>query len=118
MLINRVDLVEAIESYVPVLQATSGEEIVKRGWRYDPPKALSDTFESVMGAILVDSGYHYERAAAVVEHAMEDVLLALSPSFSLDPVSKLMEWAAASGCTKVTFEYVCLTPRFIHLWVP
>lgn len=103
MLINRVDLSEAINRYVPLLQATTGEEIVKRGWRYDPPKAISDVFESVMGAVLVDSAFNYERAAAVVEHVMEDVLLALSPSLSLDPISELVTWLASSGCTKVSF---------------
>lgn len=103
MLINRVDLSESINRYVPLLQATTGEEIVKRGWRYDPPKAISDVFESVMGAVLVDSAFNYERAAAVVEHVMEEVLLVLSPSLSLDPISELVTWLAASGCTKVSF---------------
>ena len=105
MLVNRVDLMEAIGSYIPLLQAASCEEIVKRGWRYNPPKAISDVFESVMGAVLIDSGYNYERAAVVVEYVMEDVLSALSPSISLDPVSELLEWAAGSGCTKITFQY-------------
>lgn len=103
MLINCVDLTEEIERYAPLLQTTSGEEIIKRGWRYDPPKALSDVFESVMGAVLVDSGYNYERAAAIVEYVMQDVLVALSPSVSRDPVSELIEWAAGSKCTAVTF---------------
>jgi endoribonuclease Dicer len=104
MLINCVDLTEEIERHVPLLQATTSEEIIKRGWRYDPPKALSDIFESVMGAILVDSGYNYERAAAVVEYVMQDVLVVLSPSVSRDPVSELVEWAAGSGCTAITFK--------------
>lgn len=104
MLINCVDLTQEIERYVPLLQATTGEEIIKRGWRYDPPKALSDVFESVVGAVLVDSGYNYEKAAAVVENVMQDVLVALSPSVSRDPVSELMEWAASSGCTAITFR--------------
>jgi endoribonuclease Dicer len=103
MLVNRVDLTEAINRYVPLLQATTGEEIVKRGWRYDPPKAISDVFESVMGAVLVDSAFNYERAAAVVEYVMEDVLLALSPSLGRDPISELVVWLASSGCTKVSF---------------
>jgi endoribonuclease Dicer len=104
MLVNHVELTEEIERYVPLLQATSGEEIIKRGWRYDPPKVLSDVFESVMGAVLVDSGYNYEKAAAIVEYVMQDLLMALSPSVSRDPVSELVEWAAGCGCTGVTFE--------------
>jgi endoribonuclease Dicer len=104
MLVNSLDLTEAINAYVPLLQASSGEEIVQRGWKYDPPKALSDVFESVMGAILVDSAYNYEKASAVIEHVMEDVLIALSPSVVQDPVSVLVEWIAAAGCSRLSFE--------------
>ncbi|GLB35495.1 putative dicer dimerisation domain containing protein [Lyophyllum shimeji] len=104
MLVNRLDLIEAINTYVPVLQALSGEEIVRRGWKYDPPKPLSDVFESVMGAILVDSGYNYEKTAAVIEHVMEDIVLALSPSVAQDPVTTLVHWMSAFGCSKLSFE--------------
>ncbi|KAF8061657.1 hypothetical protein FPV67DRAFT_1704520 [Lyophyllum atratum] len=104
MLVNRLDLTEAINAYVPLLQASTGEEIVQRGWKYDPPKALSDVFESVMGAVLVDSAYNFEKAAAVVEYVMEEILIVLSPSVALDPVSTLVQWMAASGCFKFSFE--------------
>ncbi|KAJ6546986.1 hypothetical protein B0H19DRAFT_1163345 [Mycena capillaripes] len=97
-LINNVELSMEIQRYVPQLQACSGEEIVQRSWGYDPPKALSDVFESVVGAILVDSSYNYERTASVVEFLMEDVLAALTPSLRRDPITDLMEWAARSGC--------------------
>jgi endoribonuclease Dicer len=40
MLVNNVELSIEIQRCVPQLQACSGEEIVQRGWRYDPPKAL------------------------------------------------------------------------------
>ncbi|KAG6873367.1 hypothetical protein C0995_016476 [Termitomyces sp. Mi166 len=104
LLVNRTDLTEAIESYAPLLQSTTGKEIVERGWKYDPPKALSDVFESIMGAILVDSAYNYDKAAAVVEHAMEDILSALSPSIAWDPVSALRRWIAQAGCSKLSIE--------------
>ena len=106
ILVNQPDLIEAVNAYVPLFQATSGEEIITRGWRYDPPKVLSDVFESVMGAVLIDSGYNYEKTAAVVEHIMEDILTPLSPSVRRDPVSDLVEWMASMGCIKVAFEYV------------
>lgn len=106
LLSNSVSLSLAIESTVPILQPISGEEIVKAGWKHDPPKALSDVFESVIGAILVDSGYDYEKTAAVVEYVMDDVLEALSPNIGKDPVTEVMEWAAANGCIKIVFEYV------------
>jgi len=104
MLVNNMDLTISIDRYVPVLEQTSGEEIVRTGWKFDPPKALSDVFESIIGAILIDSGYDYEKTAAVVEYVMQDVLEALSPAMDKDPVSELTEWASGSGCRMVTFE--------------
>ncbi|KAG6865666.1 hypothetical protein C0991_000436 [Blastosporella zonata] len=104
LLVNSLDLTEAINAYVPLLQSTTGQEIVERGWKYDPPKALSDVFESVMGAVLVDSAYNYDKATAVVEYAMEDVLSALSPSIAWDPVTALLTWIAKAGCSKLSIE--------------
>ncbi|KAG6831233.1 hypothetical protein H0H92_012030 [Tricholoma furcatifolium] len=104
LLVNRLDLTEAISVYVPLLQSATGEEIIKRGWKYDPPKALCDVFESVMGAVLVDSAYNYEKAAAVVETVMEEVLSVLSPSITWDPVSELTQWIAKVGCSKFSIQ--------------
>lgn len=55
MLINNQELSHSISHYVPVLLATSSKEIIHKGWKYEPPKVLSDVFESIIGAILVDS---------------------------------------------------------------
>lgn len=104
LLINSVDLTEAIDSYVPLLQSTTSEEIVEQGWKYDPPKALSDGFESIMGAVLVDSAYNYEKAAAVAEVVMEAILSVLSPSLVWDPVSTLKQLITRAGCSKLTIE--------------
>ncbi|KAG6836934.1 hypothetical protein H0H93_001096 [Arthromyces matolae] len=104
LLVGDLDLIETIDAYVPLLESTTEEEIVKRGWRYNPPKALSDVFESVMGALLIDTGYNYEKAAAVVEHVMEGVLMALSPSILWDPVTTLAHWTAQIGCSKLSIE--------------
>ncbi|THV05043.1 type III restriction enzyme [Dendrothele bispora CBS 962.96] len=98
MLVNSVELNIAIDQYVPQFEQISAETIVGSGWRYDPPKAISDVFEGIIGAVLIDSGYDYERTACVVEGVMEDVLSVLSPGVSLDPISTLSEWLAASGC--------------------
>ncbi|KAJ7273027.1 hypothetical protein C8J57DRAFT_1449631 [Mycena rebaudengoi] len=107
LLANNVELSMRIERTVPLLRTCSGEEIVRRGWKYDPPKVLSDVFESVIGAVLVDSNYNYERTASVVEFVMEDVLSALNPSVARDPITELMHWAAKSGCLsskKIVFK--------------
>ncbi|KAJ7724192.1 hypothetical protein DFH07DRAFT_1067086, partial [Mycena maculata] len=107
VLMNNVELSMEVERHIPHLQACSGQEIVQSGWRYDPPKVLSDIFESVIGAVLVDSNYNYERTATVVEYVMEDVLEALNPSLRRDPISELLEWAGKSGCIsskQIVFE--------------
>jgi endoribonuclease Dicer len=104
MLADSFTLNLAIANSVSILENLSAEEIVKEGWKYDPPKALSDVFESVMGAIFVDSGCDYEKTAAVMEHVMEDALEVLSPAIAQNPVSELVEWLAAQGCTKIQFQ--------------
>ncbi|KAJ7118771.1 hypothetical protein C8R44DRAFT_841231 [Mycena epipterygia] len=114
MLINSVELSIEVERQVPHLQACSGEEIVQSGWRYEPPKALSDVFESVIGAVLVDSNYNYERTASVVEFVMQDVLAALTPSLRRDPITELLEWAAGAGCIsskQIVFKKSTSQPR-------
>ncbi|KAI0668445.1 hypothetical protein C8Q78DRAFT_1081310 [Trametes maxima] len=104
LLINNVELSIAIGRYAPVLEEITEEEIIRHGWRHDPPKALSDVFESVIGALFVDCDYNYDKAAAVTEIIMEDLLVHLRPDLPKDPVSQLMVWVAQSGCTVVRFE--------------
>ena len=104
MLVNSMELHVAIDRAVSVLDSLSAEEVVKNGWKYDPPKALSDLFESVVGAVLVDSGYDYEKTTAVLEYVMEDVLEVLSPSLVKDPISELLEWTARAGCTQIVIK--------------
>lgn len=101
-----MELSQTIDRYVPLLEAASGSEIVRLGWKYDPPKVLSDVLESVLGAVLVDSGYDYEKTVAVVEYVMDDILTELSPAIAKDPVSELMEWVAGRGCLQMRFKYV------------
>jgi endoribonuclease Dicer len=104
MLVNNVELSVSISEFVPVLEAASPDQIVNEGWKMDPPKAISDVFESVMGAVLVDSGYDYEKAASVVESIMTDLLDRLTPNVRHDPISELSEWVAKAGCQKLTFR--------------
>ncbi|KAH9918392.1 uncharacterized protein BXZ73DRAFT_92224 [Epithele typhae] len=103
ILINNIDLSMAIEKYVPVLEAISEEEVVLHGWKQDPPKALSDVLESVVGAVFVDCGYDYDKAAAVVQVLLEDLIAVLRPDLPKDPVSELMVWVGQSGCRAIRF---------------
>ncbi|KAI4523212.1 hypothetical protein K525DRAFT_196949 [Schizophyllum commune Loenen D] len=98
VLVNNVELSMAISKHIPILEAAPYPEILTKGWKLDPPKVLSDVFESVVGAVFVDTGYDYEKTAAVVEQAMEGLLVHLSPAMPRDPVSELIIWVAKSTC--------------------
>lgn len=106
ILLNNATLSTAIWSYAKLLRETSYAEIVINGWKYEPPKALGDVFESVMGAIFVDSGHNFEKFSVVVEMAMEDLLNEIEMDLPLDPVSNLMIWMSKNGCRRVNFQYV------------
>lgn len=119
LLHNSIDLNHAINLYLPILENTAADEIVRRGWRYDPPKALSDAFESVVGAMFVDLGYDLDRTVGLVGWLMEDVLEALSPAIPKDPVSELLEWLGSVGCRSgnMKFRYVATDIMWFRYWV-
>jgi endoribonuclease Dicer len=104
ILVNNVELSMAISRYVPLLEELSDNEIINRGWKHDPPKALSDVLESVLGAILVDSAWNYDIAASVTQYVLEDILEVLTPNLPKDPVSELMTWVAKAGCKHIRFQ--------------
>ncbi|KAG9318230.1 hypothetical protein JVU11DRAFT_311 [Chiua virens] len=104
LLINNVELSTAIIRHVPLLETLSPEDAILKGWKYDPPKALSDVLESLVGAVLVDSAYNFEKTAAVVEVVMSDILDVLTTNLPRDPVSELMVWAATQGCKRIAFQ--------------
>ncbi|KAH7890033.1 P-loop containing nucleoside triphosphate hydrolase protein [Phlebopus sp. FC_14] len=104
LLINNVELSTAISRHVPLLESLSPEDAIIKGWKYDPPKALSDVLESLIGAVLVDSAYDFERTAGVVEMVMSDVIDVLTTNLPRDPVSELMVWAATAGCRRIAFQ--------------
>lgn len=106
LLINNVELSMAISKYVPILQETTEEEIIQSGWKHDPPKAISDVLESILGAVLVDTHYDFEKTAVIAENALRGLLRVLSPDMPRDPVSELMVWIARHGCMKISFRYV------------
>ena len=106
LLINNVELSTAITRHVPLLETLSPEDAILKGWKYDPPKALSDVLESLVGAVLVDSAYNFEKTALVVEVVMSDVLAVLTTNLPRDPVSELMVWAATGGCKRIAFQQV------------
>lgn len=108
ILINNTTLSTAIWSYAKLLRETSYAEIVINGWKYEPPKALGDVFESVMGAVFVDSGHNFEKFSVMVEMIMEELLNEIEMDLPLDPVSDLMIYLSKNGCRRVNFQYVLL----------
>ena len=106
ILLNNTCLSAAIWSSAKLLQETSYAEIVINGWKYEPPKALGDVFESVMGAVFVDSGHDFEKFSVIVEMIMEELLDEIEMDLPLDPVSILMIWMSKNGCRRVNFQYV------------
>ncbi|KAF9501149.1 hypothetical protein BDN71DRAFT_1439412 [Pleurotus eryngii] len=101
MLINNVELSMLIAQYVPMLEDCPAEDIVRQGWKYEPPKAISDVFEGLLGAILIDTDWDYEKTAVITENIMEDVLTQLSPTLQLYPGPELTTWVAMSGCREL-----------------
>jgi endoribonuclease Dicer len=104
LLINNVELSTAITRHVPLLMSLSPEDTISKGWKYDPPKALSDVLESIVGAVLVDTRFDFEKTAVIVEAVISDVLEVLTTDLPRDPVSELMVWAAAAGCRRISFQ--------------
>jgi endoribonuclease Dicer len=104
LLVNNVALSAEIVKHLPELETLSCQDIVQRSWAYDPPKILSDVFESLVAAILVDSGYNLDKLFAVVEGVLSEVLELLCPDLERDPVSQLMVWTAQSGCSGILFQ--------------
>ncbi|GJJ12209.1 hypothetical protein Clacol_006450 [Clathrus columnatus] len=78
--------------------------VVVEGWRYNPPKALSDVMESLCGAMFVDSHYDYERVKPVILKIMDPLLQVLRPKLPRDPTSELYIYMARKGCQNARFE--------------
>lgn len=104
ILLNNASLSTTIWSSAKLLQETSYAEIVISGWKYEPPKALGDVFESVLGAVFVDSGHDFEKFSVIVEMVMEELLREVEVDLPLDPVSNLMIWMSKNGCRRVNFQ--------------
>ena len=115
LLLNNAALSTTIWSYAKLLRETSYAEIVINGWKYEPPKALGDVFESVMGAVFVDSGHNFEKFSVIVEMIMEELLSEVEMDLPLDPVSNLMIWMSKNGCRRVNFQCVLLQNSLLEV---
>lgn len=114
LLRSNVDLERAITRAVSEHEDMNYFHVVVEGWRYDPPKALSDVMESLCGAMFVDSQYDYDRVKLVILQIMDPLLQVLEPKLPRDPTSDLYIYMAKRGCQKAKFEFV-LRPEFFYL---
>lgn len=97
-----------IESNVSLYNEMSYADVVNQAWKMDPPKALGDILEAVVGAIYVDCGFDIDIVDAILEDIMKEVVEILHPKMQLDPISELMIWSARHGCDKVKLSCVSL----------
>ncbi|KAL5533446.1 DCL1_1 [Sanghuangporus sanghuang] len=104
ILVNNVELSADIKNEVELLTVSPYEDVAINDWKYDPPKALADIFESVIGAVFVDCGSSYPTIVPIVERVMKDVLQLLHPNMPRDPVTRLLEFVTKAGCIKANFR--------------
>jgi endoribonuclease Dicer len=104
ILVNNYELNAAINVYIPLLEEITPHEIIKDGWKHEPPKVLSDVVESLIGAVLLDSGWNWEKTRCVAENIMKDMLEAVSLDLPNDPITEFYLWAAKSKCKKIRYK--------------
>lgn len=98
MLTHSAALQKAMASFAVEVADISFEEILVSCWKIDAPKAISDVFESIFGAIFVDSSFNLELTFEILNRVMSDILKYISPDMPGDPTSELVRWVASQGC--------------------
>jgi endoribonuclease Dicer len=104
LLSNNVKLTKAVGNAAIEFDDFDYEHVVLEGWRYEPPKAISDVMESLCGAMLVDSGYDFEGIRVIIERIMMPILEVLRPDLPRDPTSELLLSLAKQGCQRAKFQ--------------
>ncbi|KZO95256.1 P-loop containing nucleoside triphosphate hydrolase protein [Calocera viscosa TUFC12733] len=82
-------------------------ELAAKWWEYDPPKALNDVLEAILGALLVDSNYDIDVCNPVLSRLFKDTLPLGHPDIPLHPVMELYIWSSRHGCRGIHFEKSC-----------
>jgi len=89
---------------VQILDACNYSDMTERGWKYDPPKVISDLTESVLGAMFIDSGYNYELFKIILLRIFNDLLAVVTPDLPKDPSAELLMWVTRHGCRQTRFR--------------
>jgi endoribonuclease Dicer len=106
LLYNNPDLGKEMAYHVQILDNCSYSDMTERGWKYDPPKVISDLTESVFGAIFIDCGYNYDLTKAIILRIFGDLLAVVTPDLPKDPSAELLMWVTRHGCRQSRFRQV------------
>lgn len=98
VLTSSVGLQKAMNSFAAEIEEVSLEEILRSCWKIDAPKAISDVFEAIFGAIFVDSNFNLELTFHHIHRVMGDIMEFIAPDMPGDPTSELVRWVAGQGC--------------------
>ncbi|CAE6509271.1 unnamed protein product [Rhizoctonia solani] len=98
ILTSSANLQKAVASFAQEIEEISLEEILQSCWKIDAPKAISDVFEAIFGAIYVDSSFNLELTFEYIDRVMNGIMEYVSPNMPGDPTSELVRWVASQGC--------------------
>jgi endoribonuclease Dicer len=122
MLTTSTGLQKEMTSFAAEVEEVSLPEILRSCWKIDAPKAISDVFEAIFGAVFVDSSFDLELTFRVIDRVMSKIMQFIVPDMPGDPTSELVRWVAGQGCeaqgstifrwvTKVAHTRCSLTPQ-------
>ena len=114
MLADSPILMLAIDDYIESTKDVPYTRLVVETWNFDPPKPMADLFESVCGAILVDSNFDLDLVFKILTPVMADVLSVVSPTMPRDPTTELMIYTSRNGCSRVRYQYVFFSGEMRH----
>ncbi|KAG8732492.1 Dicer-like protein 1 [Ceratobasidium sp. 423] len=98
ILTSSANLQKAVASFAQEIEEVSLEEILKSCWKIDAPKAISDVFEAIFGAIYVDSSFNLALTFEYIHQVMAEIMEYVAPDMQGDPTSELVRWVASQGC--------------------
>ncbi|CAE6523760.1 unnamed protein product [Rhizoctonia solani] len=98
ILTSSANLQRAVASFAQEIEEVSLEEILQSCWKIDAPKAISDVFEAIFGAIYVDSSFNLKLTFEHIDRVMADIMEYVAPDMQGDPTSELVRWVASQGC--------------------
>ncbi|CAE6519845.1 unnamed protein product [Rhizoctonia solani] len=98
ILTSSANLQKAVGSFAQEIEEVSLEEILQSCWKIDAPKAISDVFEAIFGAIYVDSSFNLALTFEHIHRVMADIMEYVAPDMQGDPTSELVRWVASQGC--------------------